>query len=78
MGVTRIGLFGSYVRGEQRPESDIDFLLILDNWTWKRWCAVWSFLEDRLALKVDLVPEDDLRPELRPYVLPEVRYAEII
>lgn len=77
MGVTKIGLFGSYVRGEQRPDSDIDFLLIIDNWTWKRWCSVWNFLEDNLKSKVDLIPEDDLRPELHKYVFPEVRYAEI-
>jgi predicted nucleotidyltransferase len=54
------------------------FLLTLDCWTWKRWCKVRDFLEDSLSLKVDLVPEDDLRPELRPYVLPEVRYAQIV
>jgi hypothetical protein len=77
MGVVKIGLFGSYVRGEQRPESDMDFLLTLDDWTWKRWCKVWNFLEDSFGLKVDLVPEDDLRPELQPYVLPEVQYAQI-
>ncbi|MFQ3648207.1 MAG: nucleotidyltransferase family protein [Anaerolineae bacterium] len=77
MGVVRIGLFGSYARGEQHPDSDVDFLLTLDHWTWKRWCKVWTFLEDSFRLKVDLVPEDDLRPELRPYVLREVRYAQI-
>lgn len=27
LGVKRIGIFGSFVRGEQRPESDIDFLV---------------------------------------------------
>jgi uncharacterized protein len=77
MGVRKIGLFGSYARGEQRPDSDIDLLLSLDKWTWKGWNQVWNFLEDSFGLKIDLVPEEDLRPELRPYVLPEVRYAEI-
>jgi predicted nucleotidyltransferase len=77
MGVQKIGLFGSYVRGEQTPKSDIDFLLTLDHWTWKGWTRVWDFLEDSFGVKVDLVPEKDLRPELHPYVLPEVRYAEI-
>jgi uncharacterized protein len=76
MGVTKIGLFGSYVRGEQRPDSDIDLLFTMDDFTWRNWMDVWNFLEDNLGFKVDLVPEKDLRPELRPYVLPEVRYAE--
>lgn len=31
MGVTRIGLFGSYVRDEQRPDSDIDLLFTMEN-----------------------------------------------
>jgi uncharacterized protein len=33
MGVQRIGLFGSYVRGEQHPNSDIDILFEMDNMT---------------------------------------------
>ncbi len=78
MGVTKIGLFGSYVRGEQRSDSDMDFLLTIENWTWSRWCTVWDFLEERFGVKVDLVPEKDLRPELHDYVFPEVRYAQIV
>lgn len=76
MGVVKIGLFGSYVRGEQTPDSDMDFLLTMDHWTWSRWCRVWDFLEDHFGVKVDLIPEEDLRPELHRYVFPEVRYAE--
>lgn len=76
MGVVKIGLFGSYARGEQRPDSDMDFLFEMDGMTFKRWMKVWNYLEDNLSIKVDLVPEKDLRAELRPYVLPEVRYAE--
>lgn len=77
MGVVKIGLFGSYVRGEQRTESDIDLLFTMDNFTWRRWNNVWNFLEDNLGASVDLVPEKNLRSELHRYVFPEVRYAEI-
>ena len=77
MGVIKIGLFGSTVRGHQTPESDLDFLLTIEQWTWKRWCRVWNYLEDSFGMKIDLVPESDLRPELQPYVLSEVRYAQI-
>ena len=76
MGVVKIGLFGSYVRGEQTPESDMDFLFIQEDSTWRRWMNIWNYLEDNLGCKVDLVPEEDLRPELHRYVFPEVRYAE--
>ncbi len=76
MGVVKIGVFGSYVRGEQKPGSDLDLLFARENLTWRRWMTVWNFLEDNLNYAVDLVPKEDLRPELHPYVLPEVRYAE--
>jgi uncharacterized protein len=76
MGVKKIGLFGSYVREQQHAESDMDFLVRLEPFTFKTWMDVWNFLEDNLNTTVDLVPEKDLRPELRPYVLSEVRYAE--
>lgn len=74
MGVTKIGLFGSYARGDQKPDSDIDFLLTMDKLTWRGWMDVWNFLEDSFGVEVDLVPEKDLRPELRPRVLAEARY----
>jgi predicted nucleotidyltransferase len=76
MGVVKIGLFGSYVRDEQTSDSDIDFLLKMESWTWKRWCRVWDFMEDHLGVAVDLVPEENLRPELHAHVLTEVRYAK--
>ena len=76
MGVVKIGLFGSYVRGEQTSDSDMDFLVLMEHWTWKGWTTVWDYLEDHFGVTVDLVPEEDLRPELHRYVFPEVRYAE--
>ncbi|MBA3874731.1 MAG: nucleotidyltransferase family protein [Anaerolineae bacterium] len=76
MGVKKIGLFGSYVRGEQHSNSDIDLLFSMENMTFVRWMDVWNFLEDHFGSPVDLVPEQDLRIELRPLVLPEVRYVE--
>lgn len=76
MGVHKIGLFGSYVRNEQQSASDIDLLFSLDPFTWSGWMDVWNFLEDRLGTAIDLIPEKDLRPELRPYILKEVVYVE--
>jgi len=78
MGVQKIGLFGSYVRGEQSTNSDMDFLVRLDKMSFARWMDVWNFLEDSFGREVDLVPEHNLREELRPYVLPEVVYVEDI
>ncbi len=76
LGVVQIGLFGSVVRGEQHAHSDIDVLVTFSAFTFKRYARLLNFLEDHLGRRVDLVPAEDLRPELRPYVLPEVRYVE--
>lgn len=75
MGVIKIGLFGSYVRGEEIPTSDVDFLFTMQDFTWQGWMDVWNWLEDQLGLSIDLVPEKNLREELRPTVMQEVRYV---
>lgn len=76
MGVQKIGLFGSYVRGEQRPDSDVDFLIQMRSPSYRDFMNVWNFLEDHLGRKVDLGEEHLLKPIVRPYVMREVRYAE--
>lgn len=76
MGVTKIGLFGSFVRGEQRTDSDVDLLFTMEPFTWAGWMDVWNFIEDGLGMTIDLVPEKDLRDEIRPQVLSEVRFVE--
>jgi uncharacterized protein len=76
MGVRKIGLFGSYVRGNEQPGSDMDFLFAMESMTWAGWMDVWNFLEDSFGVDVDLVPEKDLRPEISRQVLAEVQYAE--
>lgn len=75
MGVRRLGLFGSYVRGEQSSASDIDLVFAMERFTWTRWMDVWNYLENVFGARVDLIPEKDLRAELRPTVLAEVRYV---
>lgn len=72
-GVKSLGLFGSYVRGEQRSDSDLDILV-----TFIEPPSLVEFinLEDRLAemtgLEVDLVMEDGLKPNIGKRVLKEV------
>ena len=76
IGVRKIGLFGSYVRNKQTPISDIDILVDIEAFTFAKYAQLWDFLEDNLGCKVDLVPESDLRPELRANILAEVAYVE--
>ncbi|MCI2429271.1 nucleotidyltransferase family protein [Candidatus Acetothermia bacterium] len=71
--VRELGLFGSFVRGEQREASDIDILVEFDD-TADLFDVVRlaNFLEEQLKRKVDIVSRRALRPELREQVLREV------
>lgn len=77
MGVKSLELFGSVVRGEARPDSDIDFLVEFDGpASFDRYMDVKLYLEDLTARRVDLVTRAALKPRLRPAVEAEaVRVA---
>ena len=73
--VRRIGLFGSHVRGEARPASDVDILVEFDQPTFDHYMDLKFHLEDLLGGPVDLVLQDSLKPRLRPIIEREVVYA---
>ncbi len=54
-GVEEIGLFGSYARGEETSESDIDIFVSLKTPNLKSLMGVYTFLEKKLNKKIDLV-----------------------
>ena len=67
--ITRLALFGSTVRDEARPDSDIDIVVAFNGLaTSKRYFGVQFFLEDELGRPVDLVTEKAMRSELRPFI----------
>ncbi len=68
-----IGLFGSFVRGEQTKDSDIDILVEFEpDADLFDLIGLSQFLEEELQRKVDVVPKRVLREELRDLVLLEV------
>lgn len=68
-GVTRLALFGSTARDSATSSSDVDILPAVNGpATSKRYFGVQLYLEDLLGCPVDLVTENALRPELRPYI----------
>ncbi|MBE3570382.1 MAG: nucleotidyltransferase family protein [Bacillales bacterium] len=77
-GVKRIGLFGSYSRGEQKDSSDIDVLVEFtdDAMTFDNYMNLKFNLEDRFQKSIDLVILDDIKPALKPYILESVKYVE--
>lgn len=67
------GIFGSYARGEQKRTSDIDILVDFDeDADLFDFTGLALFLEEKLNLKVDIVPEKSLRKEIKSSVLKEV------
>ena len=63
--VSQVWLFGSYARGEETPESDVDLLVRFDHSNpigLFAYARMWRELEERLGRKVDLVEEGTLRP----------------
>lgn len=79
LGVRRIGLFGSFVRGEQGPGSDIDLLVEFapDGKTFDNFMALSFFLEDLFGRKVELVTVESLSPHIGPHILKEVEYVSL-
>lgn len=69
------GIFGSYVRTEENKESDIDVLVEFeDNANLIDFVGLSLYLEEKLKCRVDVVPEDAIRKELKPSILREAVY----
>lgn len=71
--VREIGLFGSFVRGEQRSSSDVDVLVEFEeDADLFDLIGLTLYLEDALQREVDVVSKSALREELREAVIHEV------
>jgi len=70
--VKEIEVFGSYIRKEQRKNSDLDLLVTFSKTPGLlEFIKLENYLSDMLGIKVDLVMKDSLKPRLRPYILNE-------
>jgi len=78
-GVNKLGLFGSFVRDEQKENSDVDLLVDFDKDqnTFKNFMGFADFMEETLGRKVDVVTLQSLSPFIGPYILKEVKYVEV-
>jgi uncharacterized protein len=72
-GALNVRVFGSVVRGEETPESDIDFLIDYDLEKVSPWFPVRLIrdLEDALGTRVDVVTVGGLKARIRDQVLQE-------
>lgn len=70
-----VGVFGSYARGEQTRDSDLDVLVrFLEGATLFDLVGLADFLEDKLGVRVDVVPIDTIRKEIRDAIIGEAVY----
>jgi len=76
-GVAKIGIFGSYARGEERPESDVDVLVVFKKGekTFYHYMDCKFYLEDLFGRNVDLVMREAIKKRLKKPILGEVVYA---
>ena len=74
--VKTIGVFGSYVRGEQKNGSDVDILVEFEEPVGLfEFMRLEFFLSDLLGVKVDLVSKKALKPYIGEYIKREVIYV---
>ncbi len=72
--VEKIGIFGSYARGEEEEESDVDIIVKFFRPIGWDFVDLKDFLEKELDKKIDLTTENALKPQIKEAILSEVRY----
>lgn len=75
--VSKIGIFGSFVRGEQLESSDVDVLVeFVRPVGFVTFIKLESRLREILGREVDLVTRKALKPHIGRHILDEVRYVQ--
>lgn len=74
-GVRGLSLFGSSVRGEETPDSDLDFIVEFEKKSFDSYMDLKLFLEELFGRRVDLVLADRIKPRLRATILREAIHA---
>lgn len=79
LGARRIGVFGSFSRGEERPDSDVDIYVEFEPGmkSYDNFFAIHELLEKILGRPIDLVTDGSLSERKRRLILPTVRYATL-
>jgi predicted nucleotidyltransferase len=75
-GLRKIGIFGSYVRGDQVQDSDIDILVEIERpMGFIKFIKLENHLSQILDSKVDIVTKKALKPYIGRRILQEVQYV---
>ena len=77
--IVRIGLFGSYARGEQKINSDIDLLVEFEDNTqdlYELKIQLKEFFKKNIGIEVDICREKYIKPRIKNSILKETLYAD--
>jgi predicted nucleotidyltransferase len=79
LGVASIGIFGSFVRGDQNSSSDVDILVEFkpEKHTFDNFMEISFLLEELLGRKVEVVTPEGLSRHIGPHILNEVERVPI-
>ena len=76
-GVMEIAIFGSYARGEQREDSDVDLIVNFKEGykTFDNYMDLKFYLEELFGKKVDLVIKSAINHRIKPFLIEEAIYV---
>ena len=73
--VSRLGVFGSYARGEATENSDIDIAVEITDAMGLKFVAMADEIENLFGIKTDVVPLRSIKPWYLPYVEKDIVYV---
>ncbi len=75
-GARSLGLFGSFARGDEQADSDLDFVVDFEKKSFDLYMDLKAYLEEKFERKVDLVMVESIKPRLRDAILGEAVHAQ--
>ena len=73
--VRHLGIFGSYARGDQRPDSDVDILVDIDPSVGLEFVTLAEEIEQLLGLPIELVSRRAIKPNKLKYIEQDLIYV---
>ena len=78
-GVSRLGLFGSTVRNQDKADSAVDLMVEFQSGkkSYDNFIELCFFLEDNLGRKIDLLTPEGISPLIKKKIDMEIEYVQI-
>jgi len=79
LGLECIGIFGSYVRGDEHLDSDLDFIAIFERGkkNYDNYFELYEFLKHIFQKKIDLLTPESISPYIKDYIEKETYYERL-